>query len=216
MNLDGLPYRLEPMTLAHVPTVASIEVTVFSHPWSLANFTHEVTDNLYSEYLVLRYMPWIDQDEQELRSAQFLRQLFRKEREDRSLLGYGGFWLMVDEAHICTLAVRRTWRRRNLGEVLMASLIERSMARQATRATLEVRQTNFVAQSLYRKYGFDYVGVRKGYYLDNNEDALIMTTGDLGAGEYQAMFAHRQEELRGRLNRADLAPPVDATATVSA
>ncbi len=195
------------MTMAHVPTVAAIEVQVFTHPWSLANFVHEVTDNLYSEYLVLRYVPWIEPEQGELGVATRLRSLFRKEAEDRSILGYGGLWLMVDEAHICTLAVRPPWRRRSLGEVLLASLIERALSRQATHATLEVRRTNLVAQNLYRKYGFDVVGVRKGYYLDNNEDAFIMTTGVLGSEEYQTMFAQRQRDLQERMDRADSAPP---------
>jgi ribosomal-protein-alanine N-acetyltransferase len=215
MNLEGLPYRLEPMTMAHVPTVAAIETAVFSRPWSLANFVHEVTDNLYSEYLVLRYTPWVEQDEDKRRGSAFLQNLFRKEKEDRSILGYGGLWLMVDEAHISTLAVRPAWRGRGLGEVLLAALIARGMARQAAYATLEVRRTNLVAQNLYRKYGFEYVGLRRGYYLDNNEDALIMTTAPLASEEYAAAFARLGASLRERLERADTTPPA-AAASVSA
>jgi len=66
-----------------------------------------------------------------------------------------------------------------------------------------------VAQNLYRKYGFVEVGVRKGYYLDNNEDALIMTTGALASEEYQALFARLQRALRERLAQADAVPPAD-------
>jgi len=208
MLLDGTPYRLETMTLAHVPTVAAIEAAVFSHPWSLANFVHEVTDNLYSDYVVLRYGPWIPAGGGR-RAPSSLRSLFHKEGEDRSIVGYGGLWLMVDEAHICTLAVRTAWRGRGLGELVLSALIEHGIVREASHATLEVRRSNLVAQNLYRKYGFVEVGVRKGYYLDNNEDALIMTTGALASEEYQALFARLQRALRERLAQADAVPPAD-------
>jgi len=215
MDLNGLPYLLEPMTAAHVPTVAAIEARVFSHPWSTANFYHEVMDNLYSEYLVLRYRPWIETGADAPRPAGFLHTLRRRERtrapEDRSILGYTGYWLMVDEGHISTLAVQPAWRGRGLGELLLSAIIERALRRGASHATLEVRRTNTTAQALYLKYGFQFVGVRKGYYLDNHEDALIMTTESLSSPEYRALYARLQEALAERLRREDSAPPAGAT-----
>ncbi len=214
MDLEGLPYLLEPMTAAHVPTVAAIEARVFTHPWSAANFYHEVTDNLYSEYLVLRDRPWIDTGGGGGHPVGFLHPLRRRARErtveDRSILGYTGYWLMVDEGHISTLAVQPAWRGRGLGELLLSAIIERALRRGASHATLEVRRTNATAQALYRKYGFQYVGVRKGYYLDNHEDALIMTTESLTSPEYRALFARLQEALAERLRREDTAPPAAA------
>ena len=92
------------------------------------------------------------------------------------MLGYAGLWLLIDEAHISTIAVAPEWRGRGLGELLLASLLERAISIGADVATLEVRASNLVAQNLYRKYRFTVVGVRKGYYTDNFEDALVMTT----------------------------------------
>lgn len=94
--------------------------------------------------------------------------------------------------------------------MLLSAIIERALRRGASHATLEVRRTNATAQALYRKYGFQYVGVRKGYYLDNHEDALIMTTESLTSPEYRALFARLQEALAERLRREDTAPPAAA------
>lgn len=206
MDLQGTPYLLEPMTARHVPTVAQIERRVFTQPWSYANFSHEVTNNPYSEYLVLRYGPWAEAGG-EASGRPGLHNLLRGRPEDRSILGYGGFWLMLDEAHIATLALRADWRGRGLGELLLAALIERAYAREAAFATLEVRRTNTVAQRLYEKYGFAYSGVRVGYYLDNREDALIMTTPPIRSEGYRRRYGDLVERLQRRLLEAATSPP---------
>jgi len=200
MDLEGLPYVLEPMNVLHVPTVAAIEQEVFTRPWSYSSFMREVQDNPQSEYVVLRYRPWA-QSRENLRNGSRWRGLFCSKNEDRSLLGYGGFWLMLDEAHICTLAVRGEWRGRGLGELILLSLIERALDRGSLFVTLEVRESNTVAQSLYRKYGFVQTGRRRGYYLDNREDALIMTVDALDSPQYQDLISALRQRLRSRLLR---------------
>ena len=100
-------------------------------------------------------------------------------RDGGRLIGFGGIWLMVDEAHITTFAVHPAWRRRHIGERLLAALLELAVRRHAREATLEVRLSNLAARKLYEKYGFRPVGVRPRYYSDDNEDALIMTTEPL-------------------------------------
>jgi ribosomal-protein-alanine N-acetyltransferase len=116
------------------------------------------------------------------------------------VLGYGGFWLLVDEAHICTIAVDPHWRCRGLGELLLLSLLERGMALNASRSTLEVRASNQAARALYLKYGFEIVSRRKRYYTDNNEDAYIMATPLFESPEFQARLNHCRTELYARLH----------------
>lgn len=207
MELDSTPYLLERMESRHVPTVAAIEQQTFTQPWSASAFMREVSDNRHSEFLVLRYMPWIQSPPaSELRPA--WRSVFRGGNEDASVLGYGGLWLVLEEAHICTLAVREAWRGRGLGELVLAALIERAYVRGGEFVTLEVRRTNLVAQGLYQKYGFLYSGVRKGYYLDNHEDAFIMTTPSIRSPEYRHRYERLVQSLEQRLRNEDQAPPI--------
>jgi [ribosomal protein S18]-alanine N-acetyltransferase len=115
---------------------------------------------------------------------------------------------MVDEAHICTLAMRAEWRGRGLGELLLLSLIEQAIEHQAAVVTLEVRVSNLRAQSLYTKYGFAFVGERKRYYSDNQEDALIMTTAPVTSEDYARLLgAHRAALAQRLMAERDAAPP---------
>ena len=102
---------------------------------------------------------------------------------DGAVLGYGGLWVQVDDLHVIVMAVHPAWRRRGLGARILNALIRRGVDRGCLQATLEVRAGNLPAQALYRCFGFREEGRRRGYYGDNNEDALIMSTppfGDLG------------------------------------
>jgi ribosomal-protein-alanine N-acetyltransferase len=118
-------------------------------------------------------------------------------------------WLMVDEAHITTIAIRTSWRGKGLGELLLISLIEAATAVGTGRLTLEVRVSNEPAQQLYRKYGFQQEGVRSRYYSDNNEDAYIMTTGSIQDSAYQSRTRDLTATLHNRL-RVDCPLPVEA------
>jgi ribosomal-protein-alanine N-acetyltransferase len=106
------------------------------------------------------------------------------------LLGFIGLWLMVGEAHIVTVAVRERYRRMGIGERLVIAALELAQDAEQDEATLEVRASNDPAQRLYEKYGFARLGLRKRYYTDNNEDAVIMTTPPLTD---PAFFAHFQD-----------------------
>jgi ribosomal-protein-alanine N-acetyltransferase len=117
------------------------------------------------------------------------------------LVGYGGFWLMVDEAHISTIASHADWRRRGIGELLLIAMIDGATQVGARVVTLEVRVSNTDAQALYRKYGFDVTGSRKHYYSDNREDALIMTTPLVTTSEYQLKVQGLKRDLFNRLSR---------------
>ncbi len=197
MDKDVIPYVVEDMAPADVPEVTALEQIAFSLPWSARAFEYEVRSNPMAHFLVLR-------PRQPHATAQEARGLFagfrgNTKRSACGLVGYGGLWLVVDEAHICTLAVHPNWRGRGLGELLLVGLLERAMALSAAVATLEVRVSNFVAQRLYGKYGFVQVGLRKQYYADNHEDALIMTTNLLSSPAYQGPFQTLKASLMQRL-----------------
>lgn len=116
-----------------------------------------------------------------------------------TILGYAGLWLVLDEAHVTTVAVRPDLRGQGLGELLLVRLIEIAQEMGAHRMTLEVRVSNEVAQNLYRKYTFKVEGVRRRYYSDDNEDALIMWSEPLASPEFQARFAELRAGLYTRL-----------------
>ncbi|MGH2544027.1 MAG: ribosomal protein S18-alanine N-acetyltransferase, partial [Ardenticatenaceae bacterium] len=124
-------------------------------------------------------------------------------RRGRPILGYGGFWLMVGEAHISTIAIAPDWRGMGLGEHLLLELAEHAIQLGAEMITLEVRLSNLPAQKLYEKYGFEYVGRRKRYYRDNNEDAHIMTVENVQAPEYRALLDQQRLKLKERLSQQE-------------
>ena len=144
-----------PMTLDDVPIVGELELLCFSAPWSPDTYRNELLHNRFSNYWVLRPA--------ETRGSV------------PSILAYGGYWLMGDEVHIVTLATHPAYRRRGLSEHLLLQMIDRCRGEGARLVTLEVRASNRPAQQLYAKLGFVEVGVRRGYYQDNGEDALLMT-----------------------------------------
>jgi ribosomal-protein-alanine N-acetyltransferase len=136
-----------------------------------------------------------------------LRQFFDQERyfgEDTTsaskeyLVGIAGFWIMVDEAHITTLATRNACRRQGVGERLLIQIIEMAAQLHADVVTLEARITNKQAQGLYEKYGFQKVGVRRAYYTDNGEDAVIMTTDSLTSSVFQSRFQQLKQAHQNR------------------
>ncbi|MEA3407159.1 MAG: ribosomal protein S18-alanine N-acetyltransferase [Chloroflexota bacterium] len=208
MNLDGLPYMIEPMRREDVPTVHRIETQVFPLPWSAYAFRYEVTYNGNSTYLVLRYTPWAGERREGILPQPVARLLGRADK-DPSLLGYGGFWMMAARAHISTLALRPEWRGRGLGELLLASLCERALQRGARVINLEVRTSNIVAQHLYEKYGFGIIKRHEGYYSDNGEDAYIMSTQSYSVQKYQEHLETLTQRLRERLASQTKEPPRD-------
>jgi ribosomal-protein-alanine N-acetyltransferase len=150
-----LNLRVTPMTLDDIPAVHDIERASFPVPWPSYAFRQELEANHMAHYLVAR--------------------------AGEEVVAYGGIWLMVDEAHITSFAVRPDQRRTGIGGRLMLELMMLSVHLGARVATLEVRLSNQPARLLYGRFGFRPVGVRPRYYSDNGEDALIMTTEPLGS-----------------------------------
>jgi len=191
-----MPFVVQKMIPADVPAVAALEQITFTMPWSIHAFEYEVRNNPMAHFFVIRPGPQM-LPEQRLHTAE--SPSWNRGSSPRTILGYGGLWLIVDEGHICTLAVHPNWRGRGLGELLLHTMIEQAMQLDAVVATLEVRASNHVAQSLYDKYGFVRVGLRKGYYADNHEDALIMTTEPLSSLAYREHFQKLKAILQPKL-----------------
>jgi [ribosomal protein S18]-alanine N-acetyltransferase len=153
----ALQIAVRPMTLDDLPAVMEIDRLSFALPWPERSFRFELTGNDASHLLVAE-MPLGDQ---------------------RRIAGYLGYWLLVDEMHISTLAVDPEMRGWGIGERLLLAGLEQAWIQGAEMSTLEVRPSNKAALALYRKHGFELVGRRRAYYQDNNEDALLMTLSGL-------------------------------------
>jgi len=153
-----------------LPRVMDIERECFPVPWSESAYLTEITNR--SAYYVVATLGGV-------------------------IAGYAGMWTVMDEAHITTIGVAGEFRGRKIGEQLMMALIDEAMRRGARRATLEVRQSNSVAQGLYRKLGFVPAAIRRGYYTDNHENAVVMWIDDMCA----PVFAARYRALKERIAR---------------
>jgi ribosomal-protein-alanine N-acetyltransferase len=198
---EQLPYLVEPMTLADLDQVMEIEQVTFSTPWSVRAYRYEIAENKHSTIVALRPTAVANGPFKRLARHTLARRL--RLATPGPVLGYAGYWFLVDEAHIYTIAVDPQWRGRGLGELLLLTLMERGMEAGADRATLEVRVSNQIAQRLYSKYGFEIVSQRKGYYSDNNEDAYVMTTPSFATPEFQASLARWHGRLYARLQAQD-------------
>jgi ribosomal-protein-alanine N-acetyltransferase len=160
---------ISPMRPDDVSAVHDIERLSFSTPWPAHAFEQELRGNRLARYVVARVA-------------------------DRPV-GFGGLWLMVDEAHITTVGVHPDWRRQGIGRQLVLALAEVGVAIGARRMTLEVRASNGAAQALYRDFGFEVSGRRPRYYTDDGEDALIMTTPPLADAAMRRIIAAQRERL---------------------
>lgn len=139
---------IAPMTSKDIMAVHELEKLCFSLPWSMEAFRIEIEENKCARYFVAR-------------------------ATDR-VVAYGGMWLIIDEAHITNIAVHPDYRNRGIGRLIMQALIKEAVRLSIERMTLEVRVSNFQAINLYKSLGFEEGGIRKGYYSNNREDALIM------------------------------------------
>lgn len=143
-----MEYKIVEMGEEHLVGVLEVERLSFPTPWSKQAFLGELKENDLAYYYVCL--------------------------EGHKVVGYAGMWIIFDEAHVTNIAVHPQFRGKKIGKALLLNLLEQALRLGAERITLEVRPSNKIAQELYRKLGFVPVGVRKGYYTDTNEDAIIM------------------------------------------
>jgi ribosomal-protein-alanine N-acetyltransferase len=158
------------MAVDDIPAVLSIESLSFASAWPTNAFQNELRDNKLAHYFVGRL--------------------------DGKIVAYGGIWVILEDSHVTTIAVHPDQRGRRLGEEMLVHLLDEAIERGASWITLEVRETNDVAQKLYRKYGFTVVSTRRGYYSDNNESALVMWAGNLRGPLYASRLAALKAALR--------------------
>lgn len=151
-----------------IPRVMEIERECFPTPWHESAYITELSNR--SAYYVVAC-------------------------KENFVVGYAGMWLIMDEAHITTLGVARQYRRLKIGERALIALLDESIRRGIRRATLEVRQSNTIAQKLYDKYGFTAAAIRQGYYTDNNENAVVMWVDDLDSPVFRRRYRELKEQL---------------------
>jgi ribosomal-protein-alanine N-acetyltransferase len=169
---EELVVHLAMMRRRHLRQVLRIERQVYPRPWSLGLFLSELSMRANRLYLVARV--------------------------GQLVVGYGGVMLVLGEGHISTIAVDPAWHRRGIGTRLLLGLARGAIERGSTSLTLEVRVSNVAAQELYRNFGFGPAGVRKNYYSDANEDALIMWAHDVTGPEYTNRLDRIEASIPGR------------------
>jgi ribosomal-protein-alanine N-acetyltransferase len=207
-------YDVDQMTMPDVPRVVEIERLAYPSTWPPSAYRKELQDNRWAHYIVLRDKHLIEEPtvtpQQELEKPRKNRlfplsllpsrpAITMSSSELNSIIGFAGLWLMLDEAHITTIAMHPDYRRQGLGEFMLTGLIDIAYDIGAKWVTLEVRMSNYVAQNLYHKYGFREAGIRHRYYSDNQEDALIMWTDEINTPSYKHKFQGLKNALLKKL-----------------
>ena len=167
---EVLEISIEKMTKDDIESVIQIEAEAYGkHHWSKSSFYDEMQNNL-AKYYVAKTLTG-------------------------EVVGYAGTWHIIDEGHITTIAVKKSHLRKHIGEAIITKIIDDCYQEGIKYLTLEVRVSNTPAINLYTKYGFNSLGSRKGYYQDNNEDALIMWTENIFYEKFKTIYTKNKENL---------------------
>ncbi len=154
-----------------IENVVKIEAEAYGeHHWSKSSFYDEMSNNLAKYYCA--------------------------KTSSGELIGYAGTWHILDEGHITTIAIKKEYMRHHIGEAIIVKILEDCYDAGIKYLTLEVRVSNAPAIGLYSKYGFNSLGTRKGYYQDNNEDALIMWTENIFYEKFKTNFEEKRNKLK--------------------
>ncbi len=159
---------IEPMRVSDIEEVRAIDARCYPSAWSHNAYVTELS-NRSATYLVAR--------------------------EGDTIVGVAGQWTIMDEAHITTLAIDPSRQGRKIGERLLIALLDIALQSRATHVTLEVRESNRVAQALYKKYGFKAQALRKNYYTDTVENAVVMWASDIHLPLYQQFLEERRNAI---------------------
>lgn len=174
MQINIETVSIKKMTKENVDEVIRIEENAYGeHHWSKESFINEMSNELAHYYVLYT--------------------------NDGNLVGYAGTWHILEEAHITTIAISSKYRHRHYGEALLKRVIDDCYLAKIKYITLEVRISNTPAINLYTKYGFSSFGTRKGYYQDNNEDALIMWTKNIFFDEFKNNYENITKLLEDKI-----------------
>jgi [ribosomal protein S18]-alanine N-acetyltransferase len=171
VTITALTVHISPLRRRHLRWVLRIEESVYPRPWSHSLFLSEIALRATRSYYVARV--------------------------GRDVIGYAGLMMSAEDGHVTTIAVDPKWHRHKVGTRLLLALARQGIARGAQGLTLEVRLSNLSAQHLYRQFGFSPVGVRKNYYQETNEDALVMWVHEVDTPEYAALLDSIEESIPG-------------------
>jgi ribosomal-protein-alanine N-acetyltransferase len=170
-KLEPLEVHVLPMRRRHLRSVVRIEAQVYPRPWTHSLFVSELALRSSRAYYIAKV--------------------------GREVVGYAGLMMSLTDGHVTTIAVDPAWHRHGVGTRLLLGLAREGIARDATALTLEVRLSNRGAQELYKRFGFTAVGVRKGYYADTGEDALVMWSYHVNEPEYARLLAGIERQIDG-------------------
>ncbi len=168
---EGLSVTLSPMRRRHLRAVLRIEEQVYPRPWSMASFLSEL--------------------------GRRRDRFYRVARVGTTVVGFAGAMLVVDEGHVTTIAVDPPWHRHHIGTRLLLAVTADAVAAGAKQMTLEVRVGNDAAQAMYRRFGYAPAGIRRSYYTEPEEDALVMWAHDVDQAPYAARLAALAAQVPG-------------------
>ncbi len=201
-----MTYSIRALEKEDLEQVNAIDREAFPTQWPPPNYRQEL-QNKIAHYIVAtddsraldpvathrsliqRLMPW------------FKAALPGEPKPQPFIAGFAGIWMLVDEAHITNIAVWREYQGKGIEGLLLIAIFDLASELKASFLTLEVRASNLNAQKLYERYGFTRTGLRRGYYLDNREDAIIMSTGSANSPEFQERSRALRESLKEKLNQ---------------
>ena len=214
-TVAAVPVAVRPLREADISQVRAVEKEAFSTLFPPTSFRREL-GNRAAMYWVAERSERTKSPHSARPTGGIVRRLLkratglREERHEsptpRSIVGFLGTWYAADQAHIVSVGVADGCRRRGIGELLLIAAVEHATSREIETITLEVRKSNAAARALYAKYGFIEQGIRKAYYSDNREDAVIMTTGSIQMERYAGNFAALRQAHKERwgLSNMDL------------
>jgi len=212
-----MPYVVRRMTQEDIPQVSGIDREAFPTEWPPPSFRRELSSHMVRYLVAVEENHRNDESQsiEDMPKGRFValfskvsdlvtrRQLSSDSAQDR-IVGYVAIWLMVDESHLTSIAVKRDRQRQGVGELLLLSVTRLSIEMKAQVMTLETRVSNTPAQALYEKYGFKKVGLRRRYYSDNREDALIMTTDSLSSAAFRSRLSELEQRYCERYGAPEL------------
>ena len=164
--------RIMPMRRRQLRSVIRIEEECYPRPWSATLFLSELSQRTSRRYTVATLGPMV--------------------------VGFAGLMVVEDEGHVTTLTVDPPWQHRGVGTALLLDLARAAVGLALRHLTLEVRASNIPAQALYRRFGFAPGGIRRNYYAETGEDAIVMWAHEIDADEYAQRLDSIEARLRSR------------------